>query len=395
MAAAAGGASRLLAGLLTVLTSAPAIANPDLLLDSGRFLAKYPGLTVGLSLLRDPRDESFAADGRRRSGVVPAYGPGNEFPLTRATVDLDWQFPMFEAEALPFVSSRLWNARAVIGYADVSTKGPIADAAVAQGAPSSKSGIHDLDLAFGPVLVGSQDWRSRSATPLSLILLGELRLPFGAQDPDAPNNAGDGVFAWGGRLGAHWQPQAPWLQGVRLDAGVRLRWYEADQEPAFNGQAPTQAGRDLEFDATLARRIWRGIHGQVSYYRRDGAASEYRNIRSTPNPPAADPLQQAFPDPAPLRDRGTREQRLQVGLGVFITQRLWLSMAWTHPLSGRSGGVTVPYLEQGMDCRAVGTCMPRAIGSDAIDGLGRARSYASDTFLLTLRWQPRQRERVP
>lgn len=380
---------------LALLFAGTAAANPDLLLDSGRFLAKYPGLTVGLSLLRDPRDQTFGSDGRRQAGVAPTYGPGSEFPLTRATVDLDWHFPLLETEALPLVSSRLWNARAVIGYADTSTKGPIADAAVAQGAPSSKSGIHDIDLAFGPVLYGSRDWRTRSVTPLSLILLGELRLPVGAQDPDAPNNAGDGVFAWGGRLGGHWQPQTPWLQGFRLDAGVRARWYEADQEPAFNAQTPTQTGRDLAFDATLARRIWRGVHAQVSYYLRDGAANEYRNIRSTPNPPEASLLQEAYPDPAPLRDGGSREQRLQLGLGVFITQRLWLAFAWTHPLSGRSGGVTVPYLQQGTDCRALGNCMPREIGSDAIDGLGGARSFASDTVLLSLRWQPRQTRGTP
>ena len=383
-----------LAGL-GLLAGSSATANPDLLLDSGRYLARYPGLIVGLSLLRDPRDDSFGRDGHRRSGVAPAYGPGSEFPLTQATVDLDWQLPLFETEALPFVSSRLWNARVVLGYTDTSTKGPIADAAVAQGAPSSKSGVTDIDLAFGPVLYGSQDWRARTATPLSLILLGELRLPIGEQDPDAPNSAGGGVFAWGGRLGGHWQPQTAWLQGVRFDAGLRLRWYEADQEPAFNAQTPTRNGRDLEVDATLARRLWRGLQGQVTYFLRDGAANEYRNIRATPNPPAADPLQQAFPDPAPLRDGGTREQRLQIGLGAFITPRLWLSLGWTHPLSGRSGGVTVPYFEQATDCGSVGTCMPRAIGSDPVDGLGNARRYASDTVQLRLRWQPRQGSGVP
>ena len=90
-------------GALAILFGAPASANPDLLLDSGRYLSKYPGLTVGLSLLRDPRDESFGSDSRRQAGVVPTYGAGNEFPMTRATVDLDWHFPMFETEALPFV----------------------------------------------------------------------------------------------------------------------------------------------------------------------------------------------------------------------------------------------------------------------------------------------------
>lgn len=387
-------ASALLAGLAVAMVP-EAVASPDLLLDSGRFLSKHPGMTVGLSLLHDPRDASFGSDGRRRRGVAPAYGPGSEFPLTRLTADFDWHFPMFETEALPFVSSRLWNARAMLGYAETSTKGPIGDAAIAAGGPSSKSGIHDLDLAFGPVLFGSRDWRSRSSTPLSLILLGELRMPIGAQDPDAPNNAGDSVFAWGGRLGGHWQPQTAWLRGVRIDAGLRLRWYEADQEPAFNAQAPTQAGRDLEFDATLARRLWRGVHGQVSYYFRDGQASEYRRIRATAQAPAAGPLQDSFPDPAPLRDGGSREQRLQFGLGAFLTPRLWLAFAYTHPLAGRSGSVTVPYQQQPADCQAFDGCQPRPNGSDVVDGLGRGRSYASDSVLLTLRWQPRQRGSSP
>ncbi|MBA4284144.1 MAG: hypothetical protein C0434_01245 [Xanthomonadaceae bacterium] len=390
----AGFARALLTGLGVAIAPA-ALANPDLLLDSGRFLSRHPGLTVGLSLLHDPRDRSFGADGRRQPGVAPRYGAGSEFPLTQARIDFDWHFPMFEAEALPFVSSRLWNARAALGYSDTSSKGPIATAAVAAGGPSSKSGINDLDLAFGPVLFGSRDWRSRTATPLSLILLGELRVPIGAQDPDAPNNAGDGAFAWGGRLGGHWQPQTAWLRGIRLDAGVRLRWYEANQEPAFNAQAPTQAGRDLEFDATLARRLWRDVHAQVSYYYRDGQASEYRRIRSTANPPDAAPLQDRFPDPAPLRDRGSREQRLQFGLGAFVTPRLWLALAYTHPLSGRSGSVTVPYLQQPADCQALGSCQPQPNGSDVVDGLGRARSYASDSVLLSLRWQPSQSRSAP
>lgn len=380
---------------LGMLVCGPLAAHPDLLLDSGRYLARHPGLTVGLSLLHDPRDRSFGADGQRQPGVAPAYGPGSEFPLTQVTVDLENHFPLFEAEALPFVSSRLWTARAMFGYAETATRGPLGAAAVADGAPASKSGIHDLDLAFGPVLFGSQDWRSRSATPLSLILLGELRVPIGAQDPAAPNNAGGGVFAWGARLGGHWQAQNPQLRGLRLDAGLRLRWYEADQEPAFNAQTPTQTGRDLEFDATLAQRLWRNVHAQVSYYRRDGSANEYRRIRSSAQPPAAGPLQDSFPDPAPLRDAGSREQRLQLGLGAFLTPQLWLSVAWTRPLAGESGRITVPYLQQPAGCEALGSCRPTANGSDVVDGLGNARTYASDSVLLRLRWQPRASRAQP
>lgn len=386
---------RTLALVLALAVPAAFASTPDLLLDSGRYLSKYPGLIVGASLLDDPRDRAWTASGQRQSGVAPTYGAGSALPLRRATIDLDWHFPFFEAEALPFVSSRLWNARAVFGLADVGTRGPLAAAAEAGGGPSSKSGLHDLDLAFGPVLFGSADWRQRTRTPLSLILLGELRLPIGARDPDAPGNAGDGAFAWGARLGGHWQPQAAWLNGIRLDAGVRLRWYGRQSEPAFNGQEPARAGRDLEFDATLAQRIWGPLHAQVSYFHRDGAANTYRGIRSTANPPDPDLLAETFPDPAAVRDGGSREQRLQLGLGAFVTPRLWLAVAWTRPLAGASGAFAVPYLQQGTDCEATGTCLPRANGSDAVDGLGPARAFASDSWQLSLRWQPRQRGSAP
>jgi len=387
------------AAAVALIIVLPALAqgqtHPDLSLDSGRYRARYPGLIVGATVLQDPRDQSFSASGARQSGVVPSYGAGNEFPLTRFQLGFDWQFPAFEAAKLPFVSSRLWQARAALGYAETSTKGPLRDRQAAAGDPPAKAGISDIELAIGPFLVGSGDWRTRSATPFSAVLLAELRLPIGAHDPSAPNNAGDSVFAYGARLGVHWQPSLALLNGFRLDAGVRGRWYGADQEPAFNAQAPTQAGRDLSFDATLARKLWRSVHAQVSYTWRDGAANEYRNVRATANPPDAPLLNDTFPDPAAVRDGGTREQRLQVGLGVFVTQRLWLGAAWSHPLSGRSGSATVPYLAQLQNCEALNACNPRSNGSDGIDGLGSARTFASDSFQLQLRWQPRSSQGGP
>ncbi len=383
---------RLLAVAATLPLVAAAATSPDLLLDSGRFLARYPGFSIGVSALHDPRDQAFSQDGQRQSGVVPAYGPGSKLPLTRLSVDLDWSLPLFETEGLPFLSSRLWSARAVLGYADTSAHGPIAEAASSQGDPAAKAGVHDIDLAFGPVLVGSRDWRTRRATPLSVLLLAEARLPVGAHDPSSPNNAGDSVYAYGGRLGAHWQPQAiwlpTWLGGFRLDAGLRLRWYGSDQEPAFNAQTPSQLGRDVEFDSTLARRLWGPIHAQLSYYRRDGAANAYRAIRNAAQPPPAALGQDSFPDSSIHHDDGSRERRLQLGLGAFVNQRLWLGLAWTRPLAGQSGGLDLPYLQQLQNCAALGACNPQPNGSAAVDGLGQARAYASDSWLLSLRWQP-------
>jgi hypothetical protein len=220
-----------------------------------------------------------------------------------------------------------------------------------------------------------------------VLLLAEVRLPIGARDASAPNNVGDSTFAYGGRLGAHWQPQG-FLAGFLLDTGVRYRVYAADQEPAFGAQAPTQQGADLSVDATLARRLWRGLYAQVSYTLRDGADNEYRNVRFAANPPAPGALMDTFPDPSAQRDRGTREQRLQFGLGGFITQRIWLGAQYAHPLDGRSGGFDLPYRQQLQNCSALGTCNSTPTGSAHVDGLGSARAFASDYFLVSLRWAP-------
>ncbi len=376
---------RRLAALL--LMPGVAAAQPPDALEFGRYLSKYPGLYFQSTLSHNPRDRVFDDDGRRVDTVTPAYGPGNEFPESRVTAEFDWHLPLFESEKIPFVSSRLWNARAALGYARTKTEGPIGGAANEAGGPRAKSGVTDLEIAFGPVLYGSADWRSRSATPLSVLLLGEVRLPIGARDPDSPNNVGDSVYAFGARLGAHWQPQGV-LGGFLLDTGLRYRAYASDQEPAFGAQAPAQAGRDLSFDATLARRLWRGLYAQTSYYFRDGADNEYRNVRFAANPPSADPLMDSFPDSGTQRDRGSREQRLQFGVGGFVTQRLWFGVQYAHPLSGRSGSFDLPYRQQMQGCVVLGNCNPTPNGSAHVDGIGSARAYASDQWLLSVRFSP-------
>lgn len=382
----------LLPAMLALLPGLAAATPPEPL-EFGRYLSKYPGLYVQATTSYDARDSSFDAHGHRVDSAVPTYGD-NAFPETRLTLDFDWHLPLFEAAAIPFVSSRLWNARARVGYAKTRTDGPIGDLARSAGGARAKSGISDLELAFGPTLVGSSDWRSRTATPLSVLLLAEVRLPIGARDPAAPNSTGDGTYAWGGRLGAHWQPQG-WLAGFLVDGGLRYRAYGGDPEPAFGAQSPRQQGRDLFADATVARRLWRGLYAQVSYLHRDGAANEYRNVRFTANPPPPALLMDGFPDPATQRDRGTREQTLQVGLGGFVTQRLWLGAQYAHPLAGRSGAFDQPYLQQAANCQATNSCQPQAYGSDRVDGLGSARAYASDTFLLSIRWAPAANRGAP
>lgn len=372
-----------------LLPLAAAAATPEPLAFD-RDLSRYPGLVTTVTLSRDARDETFGEDGHRVGSVAPAYGAGNRFPETRLQADFDWRFPLFGAAGLPFVSDRLWVARASAGYARVQAEGPIADAADANGGPTAKSGITDLDLAFGPVLWGSADWATRAAGPLSVLLLAEARLPIGARDPNAPINAGDGVYAVGGRLGAHWQPRGPWLQGWFLDGGLRYRHYGRDDEPAFNAQSPAQPGDDWVLDATLARRLFRRVYAQVSYVDREGGDNEYRGVRATANPPpapATGPLtvpQDSFPDPGSFRDGGVGERRLQFGLEAFVTQRLRIGLQYVRPLSGRSGGFDLPYVAQTQNCAAAGTCMPTRYGSAHVDGLGDARAYASDSVLLSL-----------
>ena len=359
-------------------------------LEPARYLSKYPGLYTQFGLAYDARDRVFDESGARIDSVAPTYGAGGAFPQWRFDANLDWHFPLFEADGLPLISDRLWNARASLGYARESARGAVADYADANGLEGAKSGLGDLDLAFGPVLYGARDWRARDYTPLSVILLAEARLPIGSRSADAASNAGANVYAWGARLGADWQPRGA-LLGWRLDAGLRWRAYGRNQEPAFGGQEPAQPGADWMADATLARRLWRGIEAQVSYAMRHGAANEYSQVRFAAQPPAATPGMDSFPDPGRFRDGGTREQRLQAGVSAFLTQRLRLAFSYEHPLSGRSGGFDLPYLQQPQDCgglNPLAPCITQPNGSAHVDGLGSARSFASDVWMLSLDWAP-------
>jgi hypothetical protein len=392
---------RCLLGLLALLTPMlAAAATPDAL-EFDRDLSRYPGLVTTVTISQDPRDQTFAEDGHRVDSVAPAYGGSSRFPETRLNAGFDWRFPLFGTSHVPLVSDRLWVARAGTGYAVTRSEGPIADAANAAGGPTAKSGITDLDLAFGPVLWGSADWQTREAVPLSVLLLAEVRLPIGARDANAPNNAGDGVYALGARLGAHWQPRGPWLRGWFVDGGVRYRGYGRDDEPVFGANSPAQPGDDWLFDATLARRLFRRVYAQVSYFERDGADNQYRAVRTSANPPPVpsngmfSAPQESFPDPGNFSDGGVTERRLQFGIDGFVTQRIRVGLQYAIPLSGRSGGFDLPYLAQAQNCTAFGNCMPTRYGSAHVDGLGSARAYASDYALLTVTFSLPQSRGAP
>lgn len=366
-------------GLLAACAGAQAEA-PDLGL--GRYLSKYPGMYASVQVSRDPRDSVFDQSGEKIDGVLPTYGAGNEFAETRGTLALEWHFPWFETAGIPLVSDRLWSARATLGYARLETQGPIEDAVAEQDGVAKGDGLTDIDLAFGPVLYGSRDWRTRKTTPLSLLLLFNLGLPVGERDPDAPNNVGSNVFSYGATLGGHAQ-----VSGWLLDAGLAWRGYARNHEPAFGAQEPAQRGDDFVFDATLARRLLRDLYLSVSWHQRSGGDNQYSELRYSANPPPPSlPIYETFPDPGNFHDGGTRLSQLAVGLHGYLGQRLLLSLDYVMPQSGRSGGFDLPYLEQLSDCAALGGCNPQANGSDPVDGLFSARSYASEYFVLGAQW---------
>jgi hypothetical protein len=361
-----------------------AVAGDPALLEFGRYLAKYPAMYSTLALSHDSRDEIFDAQGHRRDGVAPTYGPGSRLPQRRADLQLEWFFPFFETEAIPLVSSRLWTARADLGYEQNGAVGPIADYASANAAKDEQSGITDVTLHFGPVLHGSHNWRGEPATALSIVLLGDASIPIGRRHPDAATNAGSNVFSYGATLGAYWRP----VRGVFLDAGAHWRAFGGNEEPAFNAQEPTQNGAQLSFDATLAIKIWGDFYASGSFFDLRGEPNEYRNVRSSPNPPSADLLMESFPDPGSVRDAGIRDRRAGAALHWFALPRLRLSLHHVIPLSGRSGEFDLAYQQQPASCGLLPLlgCSPAANGSDHVDGLGAARVFASRHWMLSATW---------
>jgi hypothetical protein len=366
---------------LALLIALPATAAVEDF-EFGRYLSKYPGMYSTLTLSNDARDRVFDQGGRRVGSAAPTYGDGSGFAERAARTQFEWHFPMFESERLPLISDRLWTARAGLGYTLLATDGPIKDFIAQHGLSEKGQGLTDLQLEFGPVLWGSRDWRTRHETPLSLLLLAQAGLPLGARDADAPNNAGSNAFSYGAKLGAHWRP----LRGVLVDAGVAGRWYGRNDEPAFGAQEPARQGSDLTLDATLAARIVSGVYASVGVLERHGSANRYEKVRFTATAPTASAGMETFADPAPQFDAGTRERRLGLALHWFVLPRLDAGLHFLKALSGRSGEFDQPYLQQTVGCAGTAGCNPQPNGSAHVDGLGGARSYATNVWMLSLRW---------
>ena len=362
---------------------AAASAPPDL--DMGRYLTKYPALYSTLTLSSQDGDEIFDAQGGKQATAAPTYGAGNAFGERRAQMQLEWHFPWFETEQLPFISSRLWTARARLGYAQLDTRGPIAAVPGGSGGQveTNNGGLTDIELEFGPVLVGSRDWRTRTDTPLSVILLGQALIPAGQRNSDAPHNVGlANAFGYGARLGAHWRP----LRGFLIDAGAGWRGYTANEEPAFGAQEPAKRGDEFHYDLSLNLRLFNGLYAGASWWSLEGDANTYEKVRFASNPPTAGLGMETMPDPAPLQDGGTAMRTLGVSLRWFVTPRFSAALHVLQPRSGRSGEFELPYTQQATGCAATLSCNPQGNGSARVDGLGAARRDASRSLMLSLAW---------
>lgn len=368
---------------IALLTPIAAHAGEPMSLEFGRYLAKYPAFYATTIVSHDRRDEIFDANGERRDSVAPTYGSSGSFPETRVDQQLEWFFPFFESDQLPFLSSRLWTARADLGYAHLSADGAIADYARANGLRDAQSGITDIGMHFGPVLYGSEGWRDGRDIPVSIVLTLDTSVPIGRRNADAAVNAGTNVFSYGATLGGYWRP----VRGLFLDAGAHWRDFSKNDEPAFNAQEPTRPGAQWSIDATLAARVWRDVYASASYFQLRSASNRYAHVRGSAHPPSAGLLMETFPDPAAIDDDGIRDRRADLAAHWFPLQRLRISAHYVISLGGRSGEFDLPYEQQPQDCIALPTgCSPTSNGSDRVDGLGVARVYASRYFMIAATW---------
>ncbi|HXG28688.1 MAG TPA: transporter [Nevskiales bacterium] len=370
---------------LCALVSSPAWAVEDASVQGfGRYKPLYPGLYATAHLAHDPRDAVFDADGDETGTSLPNLAGASEFPQTRGALAFQWYFPMFEAEQLPFLSSRLHTARLTFRAADVETRGTLETFIDANGLENNASGIGDLTFEFGSFLIGSDNWRERKTTPFAVLALVGVTLPSGDYDADAPVNTGTNQYAFHGTVGLHWQPADAWL----LDAGLTWKTFDNNEEPAFGGNEPTQLGDLLITDLSLTRRLATGLYlgGFVQY--QDGDTNEYGDVRFAVDTPAARPGREGTePIPGEYRDDGTRLLSAGLSLNWFVAQNWLAGLHVVAPLDGESGEFTLPFQDRPAGCGVVrtGLCAPAPSGqSVTVDGLGGARSYASNIVLLTI-----------
>lgn len=353
----------------------------------------YPGLYVTAGYARDARDSVFDGEGNRSGTATPVLGGSTEFPETREEVQFSWYFPLFEAKQLPFISSHLYTSRIRIGQQQTRTEGALesfiaTNPDVLPVTRGGSGGFEDITFEFGSFLIGGRNWRNQMEDNLSVLLLGGFKLPVGKYNRQAPISSGDNALAWHVRLGTHWQP---WTGGA-LDGGIGYRWYASNPEPAFGRNAPAQQGTDQMFDLSFTQKLVPRLHLTGFASQRRGAANEYKNLVYAPNAAPAPPVipagtSRSYPTPGTYLDNGTKIFSVGASLHYFLTQDWMASLHYTHPVSGRSGQFQLPFTEE--QCLIGGstgalTCTAADGPTLTQDGIGPARSFASDSFMLTL-----------
>lgn len=381
--------------LTFVLLSLPvAAAASELPPAFGRYMPLFPGLYGTLGVYQDDRDSVFDRSGAERDSASPNAGGRTAFPEKTAIGELMWHFPMFETYRVPFFSARTHFAKVRLSFTETRTEGrldefaadPSDDASTeADRLENSGSGNGDLAMEFGSYVYGSPaaGWRARRSTPLAVLASGSLILPFGAYNRDAPVSAGSNTASIQGRLGVHWQP---WAGGL-IDYGMAYREYFQNYDAAFGRTMPTQQGDDKTWDLSVAQRLLPGLHVAVFGLRRDGAPNRYDSPRFAVNVPQPMVMgNSTAPAPGTYTDGGTGLTTFGIGLNYFVTQRWLAALQYMHPHSGRSGEFDLPYNEHTpAGCKnGAPTCTTMPAGSVRVDGLGPARSYASDRLVLTL-----------
>lgn len=356
-------------------------------------MVRYPALYSSLTLSYHPQEKSFDANGDEQTGATPTYGANSAFPTSQQTLALEWFFPFFETTDFPPFSDRLWTAKAQLGLLQTRSKGGVAAFADANGLSRQGDGVQDLQLEFGPVLLGSQNWRTRSSTPYSLTALGRVQLPLGSRDANAPNNAGSNVYGFGFGLKGYWRAHPR----VHVDASAAADTYSSDDEPAFGAQTPAQVGNKLAAALSVSSRIYREVYLNAGLDTWRRTPNRYEQVRFAANPPEPDLGMDSFPDPSLIEDQGARLTQAAFGLSWFIAPRLRVDATWHHPLSGKSGAFDLSFLQQPMRCAATETpisdpaCNPERYGSAQVDGLGNsARAYADDHYSLRIAYQWQQ-----
>jgi hypothetical protein len=386
-------------GLAAALLLLAPLAAPgqDLAPEPGRYLPLYPGMYWTGALSQDPRDSSFDAGGNRRGSAAPSSGD-TSFPERAFISAFTWHFPMFESQGIPFVSSRMYLARATLRYVDTRTEGALAafaddasdDASTnADSLKNSGKGVGDLTLEFGSFLYGApaSGWRNGCHGPVTVLLLASMKAPTGVYEHEAPDNAGSNHWTFGGTLASSWQA---WNGGF-VDAGLGYRAHSINYQPEFGGAAPFRAGAERTLDLGVGQRVARGLFLSAFAADRRGSANQYRNLEYTPGAPAAPAASPGnyssrnFPTPGTWFDGGTALRAIGVGARYFPGQTWRVSLDWTRPLSGKSGEFDQPFTNR--QCTVAGgagaaTCTDAPAGSAHVDGLGEARAYASDRLIL-------------